>query len=233
MKIEIWSDVVCPWCYIGKRRFENALAAFEHKDKVEVTYRSFQLDPNAPVKFEGSIDEWLAENKGIGVEQSVAMHARLAEMGKIEGLDYRFDKVKYGNTFDAHRLIHFAAHHGKQAEMKDRLQRAYFSEGALISDLDTLVGLAKEVGLDADEARSALVTDAHASEVRADIRRAHDIGVSGVPFFLIDEQYGVSGAQPTDLFAQALSQIWDETHQAAGVIAASRDIAASGDIDTV
>jgi predicted DsbA family dithiol-disulfide isomerase len=227
MKIEIWSDVVCPWCYIGKRRFENALAAFEHRDKVEVTYRSFQLDPNAPKKFEGSIDEWLADSKGIRVEQSVALHARLAEMGKAEGLDYRFDKVKYGNTFDAHRLIHFAAHHGKQAEMKDRLQRAYFSEGALISDLDTLVGLAKEVGLDADEARSALVTDAHASEVRADIRRAHDIGVSGVPFFLIDEQYGVSGAQPTELFAQALRQIWDETHQAAGIIAAS------GDVDTL
>lgn len=223
MKIEIWSDVVCPWCYIGKRRFEMALARFDHRADVEVTWRSFQLDPDAPHQYPKSINDMLVETKGISLAQAQAMHARLTAMGAQEGLDYRFDQVRYGNTFDAHRLIHLAAHHGLQAEMKERLQRAYFTDGEPISDLDTLVRLATEVGLDADEARQALDTGAYADEVKADLQRAAAVGVTGVPFFVIDNKYAISGAQPSDLFLGALEQVWQETQEEAGVIAASPD----------
>ncbi len=223
MTIEIWSDVVCPWCYIGKRRFENALSRFDHRAEVEVTFRSFQLDPDAPQQYPKSINEWLVEAKGIRLEQAQALHDRLAAMGAQEGLDYRFDKVRTGNTFDAHRLIHLAAHHGLQAGMVERLQRAYFSEGEPLGDLDTLVRLAAEVGLDPDEARQALETGAYATEVKADLHRAAVVGVTGVPFFVIDNQYAISGAQPSDLFLNALEQVWQAGQGKPDVIAASQD----------
>lgn len=207
MKIEIWSDVVCPWCYLGRARFEKALANFAGRDEVEVTWRSFQLDPDAPQQYDKSINHWLSESKGMRLEQAQAAHDRLTALGKAEGLDYRFDLVRTGNTFDAHRLIHFAARHGLQAEMNARLQRAYFSEGQPVGDLDTLAKLAGEVGLDPAEARKALEGGAFAAEVRADLRRAEEIGVTGVPCFVVDDKYAITGAQPADVILQALDHI--------------------------
>ena len=223
MKIEIWSDVVCPWCYLGRARFEKALARFDGRDQVEVTWRSFQLDPDAPQQYNQSINHWLSESKGLRLEQAQAAHDRLTALGKAEGLDYRFDLVRTGNTFDAHRLIHFAARHGHQAEMNARLQRAYFSEGQSIGDLDTLAKLAAEVGLDEAEARQALEGGAFAAEVRADLRRAEAIGVTGVPCFVIDEKYAITGAQPAEVILQALDHIRAAEQKEAGVMASSGD----------
>lgn len=223
MKVEIWSDIACPWCYIGRRRFESALNQFEHNDQVEVIWRSFQLDPSAPREYKGSINEMLAEKKGIDPSRAEAMHAHVTELAALEGLDYQFDRVRPGNSFDAHRLLHLAAHHGLQSEMKERLQKAYFTDGLSYSDPDTLTELAVEVGLDADETRTMLDSDAYATEVHADIRRAQMIGVSGVPFFVFDEKYAVSGAQPSDLFTTALERAWADSHPVIELVGADPD----------
>ncbi len=212
MKIEIWSDVVCPWCYLGKRRLEHALEQFSYQDDVEVVWRSFELDPTAPRRIDETLDEMLAQKMGTSAERARAGHARLTALGAEEGLDYAFDKAQHVNTFDAHRLIHLAAQHGLQGEMKERLMHAYFTEGLPIGDPETLVTLAAEVGLDADEARSMLDGNAYAEDVRGDERRAAMLGISGVPFFVFDEKYGVSGAQPTDLFREVLEKAWAESH---------------------
>src|SRR4051794_24498154 len=155
MKVEIWSDVVCPWCYIGKRRFETTLARFQHADQVEVIWRSFQLDSDAPLESGLTVTEMLAGKYGVGLEQAAAMNDRVTSIAAEEGLDYHLDKAKYTNTFDAHRLIHLAAERGLRNEMKERLMRAYFTEGASVGNADTLVRLAAEVGLDTGEARTA------------------------------------------------------------------------------
>ena len=212
MKIEIWSDIVCPWCYIGKRRFESALATFPHRDDVEVVYRSFELDPSAEKKSGVSSTDMLAKKYRISRERAEAMNARVSALAAQEELDYHLESARHANTFDAHRLIHFAASHGRQIEMKERLMRAYFTESADVGDTDTLVRLAAEVGLNTGEAREALQRGAFADDVRADERRAQMLGISGVPFFVIDEKYGISGAQPTEVFAQALQAIWVESH---------------------
>jgi predicted DsbA family dithiol-disulfide isomerase len=209
MKIEIWTDVYCPWCYIGKRRFEKALQQFEHADQVEIIWRSYQLDPNAPRQFEGTINDYLAAHKGISRDQAEAMHTKLTAMAAVDGLDYRFDLAQVGNSFDAHRLIHLAAKHKLAYETQERLMQAYFTEGHPISNVDTLVQLATEVGLDAQEVRSALTSEAFVAEVRADIQRARQIGVRGVPFFLFEERYAISGAQPTEVFIEALERTWE------------------------
>ena len=211
MKVEIWSDVVCPWCYIGKRRFETALAQFEHNDQVEVIWRSYELDPHAPRDIEESLYKTLAQKYGTSVEQAKSMTQRIVNLGEQEGLDYNFDIARSGNTFDAHRLIHFAATHHLQGQMKERLMRAYFTEGQPVGDIETLVKLATEVGLDADEARAVLSSDAYANEVRADEKRARMFGIQGVPFFAIDEKYGISGAQPTEVFSEVLEQAWSSS----------------------
>lgn len=211
MNVEIWSDISCPWCYIGRRRFEAALAQFEHRDAVSVTWRSFQLDPNAPRAYPGGINEMVMQHLGVSRERAEALHAQVTGLAAAEGLDYHFERVQPANTFDAHRLIHFAAAHGLQSEMKERLQRAYFTEGQLISDPATLTRLAEEVGLDAEEAARALTDPQTAAAVRADLRKAQRYGVDGVPFFLFEGKYAVSGAQPTALFVQALHQVWQET----------------------
>lgn len=212
MKIEIWSDIVCPWCYIGKRRFESALATFPHRDDVEVVYRSFELDPSAEKKSGVSSTDMLAKKYRISRERAEAMNARVSALAAQEELDYHLESARHANTFDAHRLIHFAASHGRQIEMKERLMRAYFTESADVGDTDTLVRLAAEVGLNTGEAREALQRGAFADDVRADERRAQMLGISGVPYFVIDEKYGISGAQPTEVFAQALQAIWVESH---------------------
>ncbi len=151
MKVEIWSDVACPWCYIGRRRFEKALAQFEHRDQVEVVWRSYQLDPHAPREYNGTLNDMLAEKKGISRQQADALHEHVTALAAQEGLEYHFERARVGNSFDAHRLLHFAAHHHLQSEMKERLQKAYFTDGLSFSDPHTLVQLAVEVGLDADE----------------------------------------------------------------------------------
>ncbi|MGE5333183.1 MAG: DsbA family oxidoreductase [Nitrososphaerota archaeon] len=223
MKVEIWSDVVCPWCYIGKRRFESALAEFPHRDDVEVTYRSFELDPNAPVDSAKSVTETLAEKYGVSLAQAAAMNSRVTGIAAEVGLDYHLEKAQRANTVKAHRLIHLAASKGRQNEVMERVMTAYFSEGEHIGDTATLTRLAAEAGLDADEAHAALESDAYADAVRADERRARMLGITGVPFFVVDEHYGVSGAQPAELFLQVLEQAWTESHPLVQVTSASGD----------
>jgi predicted DsbA family dithiol-disulfide isomerase len=204
LTVEIWSDVVCPWCYIGKRRFEAAVAAFEHE--VEVVWRSFELDPGAPATREHSATEHLAAKYGMSLEQAQASHAQMTALAAQEGLEYHFDKARGGNSFDAHRLIHLAAAHDEQAEAQERVMRAYFAEGVAIGDRDELVALAADLGLDPGEARGVLESDAYAEAVREDERLAQRIGINGVPFFVLDRRYGVSGAQPAEILVQALEQ---------------------------
>jgi predicted DsbA family dithiol-disulfide isomerase len=202
LTVEIWSDVVCPWCYVGKRRFEKALAAFEHRDEVQVTWRSFELDPHAPREREGSSAEHLARKYGMSVEQAEAMHEQMTALAASEGLEYHLDRTRGGNSLDAHRLIHLAAEHGLQDAMQERLMRGYFTEGEAIGDPDTLGRLATELGVDP----AGLDDNAYADDVRADEQLAARIGINGVPFFVLDRRYGVSGAQPSDLLLQALEK---------------------------
>ncbi|KAB8143494.1 DsbA family oxidoreductase [Chloroflexia bacterium SDU3-3] len=212
MKIEIWSDVVCPWCYIGKRRFESALGQFAHRDDVQVVWRSFELDPGSQRRSPGTLDELLARKLGRSTEQAAAMNAHVSALAAKEGLDYHLDRAQHGNTFDAHRLIHLAERHGLQAEAKERLLKAYFTEGAAIGDAEALAALADELGLPADEVRETLAGTAFADEVRADERRAQALGISGVPAFVINERYLISGAQEPQVLLSALEQIWAESH---------------------
>jgi predicted DsbA family dithiol-disulfide isomerase len=211
MKVEIWSDIACPWCYIGRRRFETALALFDQRDQVEVVWRSFELDPNAPRDYSGTVDDLLMQKYRMPRQQAEAANARVTALAADEGLDYHLESAHPVNSFDAHRLIHLAAHHGVQGQMKERIQRAYFTEGLVVSDPETLVRLAVDVGLDAEETRQMLASDQYASAVRGDEQRAHYIGVQGVPFFLFAEKYAVSGAQPAELFSTALERAWAET----------------------
>lgn len=208
MKIEIWSDVVCPWCYIGKRRLERALD--DHTDPVEIVWRSFELDPSAPREPLDKLDEALAEKYGTSVDEARAMMDGMARTAAEEGLELNFDSAKRGNTLDAHRLLHFAASRDLQSEMKERLFRAYMTEGRAISDRDELALLAADVGLDADEVRALLETDRFEQEVRMDQARARQIGIRGVPFFVLDGRLAVSGAQPSDVFRGALRQLAEE-----------------------
>lgn len=212
MKVEIWSDIVCPWCYIGKRRFESALAQFPHRDQVEVTWRSFELDPEAPARRTGSLIELLAQKYRMPVAEAAARQAQITDLAAKDGLDYHLDRAQSGNTFNAHRLLHLAAAHGVQDQMKERLMRAYFTESLPIGDQDTLVTLAQEVGLDAAEARNVLENGAYAEEVRADEQLAASLGIRGVPFVVLNEQYGVSGAQAPSVFLQSLETAWVAAH---------------------
>lgn len=208
MKIEIWSDVVCPWCYIGKRRLERALDGLEEElGEVEVLWRSFELDPTAPVEQPEPLDESLATKYGMSVEQAAEMMAQMARVGADEGLTLDFARARPGNTLDAHRLLHLAATHGLQSEMKERLLQAYMTEGRRVSERSELVALAGEVGLDRQDVAAVLESDRFVEEVRGDERRAREIGVRGVPFFLIDERGAVSGAQPVDVLRGALRRM--------------------------
>jgi predicted DsbA family dithiol-disulfide isomerase len=206
MKIEIWADVACPWCYVGKRRFEKALAKFDGRDDVEVIWRSFELDPRAPRVQPLTAPEVLARKYRVSVEQANAMNERLKGEARKEGLDLHPEKIRMVNTFDAHRVIHHAAGVGKRAEMVERLFRAYHIEGEVLSDAETLIRLATEAGLDAASTRAVIDGDTYSDEVRGDEERASSFGISGVPFFAIDEKYGVSGAQPTEHILEVLTQ---------------------------
>lgn len=211
MKVEIWSDVVCPWCAIGKRRFEAALARFAHRDDVQVRWRSFELDPGAPRDHEGEGAARLAEKYGVSVEQARAMNARVTEAAAEEGWEFQLDVARGGNTVDAHRLLHLAADRGVQDAVKERLLRAYFVDGERIGDPDTLVRVGAEAGLDADEARAVLTSDRYRDHVRADEAQARAYGISGVPFFVVDGQYGVSGAQAADALLEVLDRAWAQS----------------------
>jgi predicted DsbA family dithiol-disulfide isomerase len=219
MKVEIWSDIVCPFCYIGKRRFENALASFGHPDEVEVTYRSFELDPNAPAERTGNHAEHLASKYGMTIAQAEQANEQMTERAAADGLEFRFDIIRGGNTFDAHRLLHLAAEHGLQPEMKERLMRATFTEGLPIADKPTLVRLATDVGLPAAEAQAVVDGDDYADAVRADEQQAARYGITGVPFFVADGKYAVSGAQPPEVLLQLLQRAHDDASQLTPVAA--------------
>jgi predicted DsbA family dithiol-disulfide isomerase len=214
VKVEIWSDVVCPWCYIGKRRFEAALARFPHREQVEVVWRSFELDPHAEsVRAAGEGPDHadlLAEKYAMSRARAEAAIGSVTQAAAGEGLDFHLDVSLRSNTFDAHRLIHLAAARGLQGAVKERLMRAYFSEGAPVGDRDTLARLAAEAGLDAADVEKVLDTDEHADAVRADEAEARALGITGVPFFVVDRSYGVSGAQPADQLLAVLERAWSE-----------------------
>jgi predicted DsbA family dithiol-disulfide isomerase len=221
MEVEIWSDVACPWCYVGKRRFEAALEQFEHREDVTITWRSFELDPEAPAEQEGERAERLAGKYGMSVEQARQAEAQMTETAAGEGLDFRLDIARAGNTFDGHRLVHLAKVHGHQDAMKERLLHAYFSEGDLISDRETLVRLALEVGLPEDEVRETLASERYTSDVRDDERTAHSFGISAVPTFVIDRQLGASGAHPPEQLLSLLRQGWAQRKPPVGVVLGS------------
>jgi predicted DsbA family dithiol-disulfide isomerase len=207
VKIEIWSDVVCPWCYIGKRRLERALAAFPHADEVEIVWRSFQLNPDAP-QHAVPTRQYLAARFG---PQASQMAERVAAIAKEEGLDFDNEHALTVNTFDVHRLLHLAHDEGGQDQAKERLLRAHFMEGADLSDPDTLVALMRDAGVSEDKTRAALSNpDEYAKDVERDIEEARMLGASGVPFFVIDRKYGISGAQPVEVFSQALSTAYGQ-----------------------
>jgi predicted DsbA family dithiol-disulfide isomerase len=212
VNVQIWSDIVCPWCYIGKRRIETALTEFEHAEEVDVVWRSFQLDPSAPPKREGDMVEHLARKYGISRDEAIANRQRLTDLAAAEGLDFQLDRTTAGNTFDAHRVLHLAAERGVQDAVKERFMRAYFTEGRAIGDPAVLAELAGEAGLDPAEVAEVLRSSAHGDAVLADQQQAARIGISGVPFFVVDDRYGVSGAQPVDVLLQVLRRAWDDEH---------------------
>lgn len=210
MQVEIWSDVICPWCYIGKRRFEQALAGFAHKESVSVTWRSFELDPQAPVRYPETLEQMLSRKYGVSPQEAAEMNARVTAVAKEIGLDYRLSAALPGNTFDAHRLLHFAAARGLGAAASERIMQGYFSAALAVGERTELVRLAPSFGISQEDTLTMLESDAYADEVRADEARAAQSGISGVPFFLFGGKVGVSGAQSVEVFIQALQQAWDD-----------------------
>jgi predicted DsbA family dithiol-disulfide isomerase len=208
MQVEIWSDVVCPWCYLGKRRFERALASFAHRDDVDVVYRSFELDPSAAPGVTTPTVELLAGKYGMSVAQAHHAQQQMERRAEQDGLSFRMDGLRSGNTRDAHRLLHLAKVRGRQAELAERLHRAYFVDQVSIFDQASLADLAAEVGLDRDEVTQVLSSDEFDDQVRADEETARSLGATGVPFFVIDRRYGVSGAQSAETIAQVLGRAW-------------------------
>jgi predicted DsbA family dithiol-disulfide isomerase len=204
--VEIWSVIACPWCYVGKRRFEAALEQFEHADQVQVTWKSFELDPGAPPVREEDGATHLAQKYGTSRERAQEMQDHMTQVAAGDGLDFRFDLARGGNTFDAHRLIHLAEAHGVQDAMKERLMRAYLTEGQVIGDVKVLEALALEVGLPEDEVRDVLTTDRYADAVRDDERTASSLGINAVPFFVVDRKIAASGAQAPEVMLDLLRQ---------------------------
>jgi predicted DsbA family dithiol-disulfide isomerase len=212
MRVEIWSDIACPWCYVGKARFEKALDAFPHRDEVEVVHRSFELDPGRAKGDIQPVLKMLTKKYGMSEAQAQAGEENLGAQAAAEGLAYRTRDRDHGNTFDMHRLLHFAKERGRQDELIGLLYKANFAEERTVfGDDERLVELAVAAGLDADASREVLADPkAYADEVRADEREAAELGANGVPFFVLDRKYGVSGAQPAEVFTQALTQAWGE-----------------------
>jgi predicted DsbA family dithiol-disulfide isomerase len=218
MKVEIWSDVVCPWCYIGKRRFETALTRFPQRDQLEIEWKSFELDPGATSA--ASTDEHnpsdyaqrLSRKYGTTLAGAQGMLDSMTAAAAEEGLDFHFERAVRANTFDAHQVIHLGLQRGVQDAVKERLLHAYFTAGEAVGDREVLVRLGAEAGLDADEVRTALAEQRYAEAVRADEAEAAALGISGVPFFVVDRKYGVSGAQPPEQVLAMLQRAWAESH---------------------
>ncbi|EFK34746.1 Protein-disulfide isomerase [Chryseobacterium gleum] len=211
MKIEIWSDVMCPFCYIGKNNFEQALSKLPFKDEVEVEWKSFQLDPTLdPNKTQDTL-QYFREKKGVAEAQATQMLGQVTQMRKGAGIDFNFGQTLITNTFSAHKLLHLAKKHNKSNEMEEALFIAHFIDGKNVGDTEVLIALAESLGLDKDEAREAVTTDQLDDEVNQDIQEARNNGISGVPFFVLNGKYAVSGAQPAEVFENALQQTYKET----------------------
>ncbi|MFN8514564.1 MAG: DsbA family oxidoreductase [Thermomicrobiales bacterium] len=230
MKVEVWSDVFCPFCYIGKRKFEQALAEFPHRDEVEVVWHSFQLNPDAPREFAGDVHEMLASKYGMTRQRAQEMNDHVTRQAAEVGLVYNLDKAQLTNSFDAHRLAHLAAARGKQDEAEEALFTAYFTDGRHLGRTETLAEIGAELGLDTEEVAATLASDAYAREVRADIAQARSFGINGVPFFIFDRTYAVSGAQPSEVFTTALERTWSDSHPLTLISAA--DAQANGEVCT-
>jgi len=210
VKIDIWSDIACPWCYIGKRNLEAGVAAFAANPEapdVEVEYHSFELSPDTPVDFSGSAIDFLMQHKGLPANRVTQMIDRVVAIAESVGLRYDYDALRHTNTVKAHQLLHYAKAHGKQLEAKERLLRAFFTEGRHVGRAEDLADLAAEIGLDRDDVLRSLRSDEHLADVQADVRLAREYGIQGVPFFVIDGRYGVSGAQPPETFSSALDRV--------------------------
>jgi predicted DsbA family dithiol-disulfide isomerase len=210
IRVDVWSDIACPWCYIGKHRFEEGAAAFRgrHPDvEVELEHHSYELAPDTPDDYAGSEIDFLVKHKGMPREQVEGMLAQMTAMAEAEGIVFDFDRLRHANTRRAHRVLHLAKGRGLQAELMERLFRAYFAEGEEVADPDALARLGEEVGLDPDEVRDAIDDDEYEAAVDRDITRARMLGANGVPFFLFEQQYAVSGAQPAETFADLLGRV--------------------------
>lgn len=210
MQVEIWSDVVCPWCYLGKRRFERALESFGHRDEVDVVYRSFELDPGAAVGATTPTTEVLSTKYRMSVQQARDAQREMEQRAAADGLEFRMQNLRSGNTRDAHRLLHLAKDRGVQAELAERLHRAYFTEERSIFDHESLTEIAVSAGLDRDAAGRVLASDEYADAVQTDEAMAEALGANGVPLFVIDRRYGISGAQPPEVITQTLDKAWAE-----------------------
>ncbi|WP_309080574.1 DsbA family oxidoreductase [Zhihengliuella sp.] len=210
LRVDIWSDVACPWCYIGKRRFEAALSRVPFRDRVDVSWHSFQLDPGLPEHYDGTELDYLAERKGLPREQVLQMFEQVSSAAAGEGLEYDFDAVKVANTWTAHRLLHLAAEHGAADALKEALLSGHFEHGLDLGSRDELLAAATAAGLPGDAVVRVLDTDAYADAVREDVEQARALGIGGVPFFVLDMKYGVSGAQSAEALEQALTQAWSE-----------------------
>ena len=212
LRIDVWSDIACPWCYVGKRRLERALHEFPHENQVEVLWHAFELDPGAPKERDPSVShaERIAKKYGISTEQAQRNSDRLRDVARGEGLAFDFEHLRSGNTFDAHRIVQLAHHRGRQAQVKERLLKAYLEEGALMSDHGTLVRLAVEAGLDEREVADVLASDQYGRDVRIEEAQARELGITGVPCFVFDGRLAVSGAQSPEVLLNALHQAWTE-----------------------
>lgn len=214
MKIEIWSDIMCPFCYIGKRNFENALEQFPDKDKIEIEWKSYQLDPAAPEVAVETQEDYLVKNKGMSRSQVKGMMDNVTEMAAKVGLEYHLDQSLMVNTQKAHQLIQFAKTKNLANELEERLFKAFFTEGKNIADLKTLTELGKEIGLDENELQAAFTDEKFLNEMKKDVKEGQELGVRGVPFFVLDRKYGVSGAQPPQVFLENLTQAYSEWREA-------------------
>jgi predicted DsbA family dithiol-disulfide isomerase len=213
MKVEIWSDVMCPFCYIGKRRFEDALQNSAHKDDIEIEWKSFQLNPDMQTDPSVNIDEYLANIKGWSLEQAKEMNAHVTAMAAEAGLTYNFEKAVVANSFKAHRFTHLAKKHGLGNAAEEQLFKAYFTDGKNTDDINVLMELGTAIGLDAAELKQTLEGDAYADEVKHDIYEARQLGISGVPFFVMNRKYGISGAQAAPVFEQTIEKAFAEWQQ--------------------
>ena len=209
MKVEIWSDLMCPFCYIGKRRFENALKNFEYADEVNIIWRGFQLNPDMETDPDANINEYLAESKGWSLEQARQMNQRVTDMAAEEGLEYHLEQAVVANSYDAHRLVQFAKDRGKGSEMEEALFKAYFTDGKNTADHSTLIKLAEHIGIDPTEAKSILDNNKYANAVNHDLQLADNLNITSVPFFLFNRKFAVSGSQETEVFLKALKQSWN------------------------